>query len=220
MYGMDAREGASHLGDSLGMHFNQPEEQQIMNREIEDHHHHKRHAATRYDPDVYTRWEHEDRGHDHEDPHAWEHDDQEHDDQFWRHEAHIDSHDLEGHQHREAEQRYEHHSLPVHDRFGQRALEQDPMHHEFVHGTNYEMMRSHAAPVIEHNPHAFSIPEAKKPAAKKPEAAKKPAAGKKPADKEALAHRGDVMKLPAPVEPMTEKASKSKKGEAKPAEKR
>ena len=43
----------------------------------------------------------------------------------------------------------------MHDRYGHRTIEHDPYHHEFVHGTNYEIDPTKASPVVEHNPHAF-----------------------------------------------------------------
>ncbi len=61
------------------------------------------------------------------------------------------------------------------------AVEVDPLHREFVHGTNYEMSRSpHAMPVIEHNSHAYptynkesrTISDAQGDAKKIPEVAK------------------------------------------------
>ena len=45
--------------------------------------------------------------------------------------------------------------LPVHNRYGERVIEHDPYHQEYVHGTNYELIGAHSEPVIEHNPHAF-----------------------------------------------------------------
>ena len=68
------------------------------------------------------------------------------------------------------------HGLPVHDRYGERSIEHNPYQHEFVHGTNYELSMQRAAPVVEHNPHAFS--------AKATQAT----------------HKGDLRKSPAPKE--------------------
>ena len=53
------------------------------------------------------------------------------------------------------QQHHEVEGLPVHDRYGDRVLEHDPYHQEYVHGTNYELTPRHGEPVIEHNPHAF-----------------------------------------------------------------
>ena len=86
------------------------------------------------------------------------------------------------------------HGLPVHDRYGERTIEHDPYQHEFVHGTNCELGVQHAAPVIEHNPHAFA------------------AAEKKPT------HKGDLKKSPAPKEVFPKKDDTKKTTE--PAEKK
>ena len=138
-----AKEGASQLGTRLGMHFRQPEELQIREREVESAHRHSHHPLTRYEPDDFR-------------PH-----------------------------HKEGEtevQRLEaEHGLPVHDRYGHRAMEHDPFHQEYVHGTNYELKGVHrGAPVIEHNSHAFPTKGAK--------------AEQKPL------HKGDAKKIPAPKE--------------------
>ena len=128
---MLAKEGASHLVDTLGMHFSQPEELQLLDREVESAHRHRHHAMTRYEPDRFDLARHE-----------------------------LDRHDADLlHERRHV---VEEHGLPVHDRYGLRTVEHDPYHHEFVHGTNYEIDPRRASPVVEHNPHAFPT-EGKKP---------------------------------------------------------
>ena len=47
------------------------------------------------------------------------------------------------------------HGVNVHDEHGMPTVEADPLRHEFVHGTNYEIRSPHAMPGIEHNPHAY-----------------------------------------------------------------
>jgi hypothetical protein len=137
----EAREGAKHLKDMLGMHIIQPEEMQVMEREIESGHRHAHHPKTRYEPDHFS-------------PH------------------HMHRRDMM-HPHQETE------GLPVHDIYGQRVIEHDPYHQEFVHGTNYELIHPHSAPVIEHNSHAYPSPQEKR---------------------DLLSHKGDAKKIPAHVE--------------------
>lgn len=142
----EAREGAKHLKDMLGMHIIQPEEMQVMEREIESGHRHAHHPRTRYEPDHFS-------------PHRM------------RERKMMHGHgEVEG--------------LPVHDIYGQRAIEHDPFHQEFVHGTNYELINSHSEPVIEHNPHAY------------PSLAEK---------RGMLSHKSDAKKIPAPQEPAASK---------------
>ena len=68
--------------------------------------------------------------------------------------------------HRYIPEHYEHsqelHGLPVHDEYGERAIDHNPFHQDFVHGTNYELLRHHPDPVMEHNPHAFPATTASK----------------------------------------------------------
>lgn len=165
------------------MHFVKPESQQILDREAESAHRHRHHAVTRYEPDHY------------EDPDEDAYD-------YADKDGHFDQHNLDSHHHRDASQRatehhalgshHQMHGLPVHDKYGKRTIDYNPYQHEFVHGTNYELGIQRAAPVIEHNAHAFSetkhldihTPDLKKIAAPKEALPKKEAKKTAPAEAE------------------------------------
>jgi phospholipase C len=139
-----------------------------------------RHAASRYNPEHFS--DHRIERDLNDDPRNWDL------------ESHHDYHDGDDYRHQSRD-------LPVHDRFGERAMEHNPMHQEFVHGTNYEISRSHDSPVIEHNSHAYPTLDASDKT-KHPKAAK---ASVPKVDIAKLPTTMSLAKLPAPKIPATGK---------------
>ena len=167
------------------MHFVKPESQQILDREAESAHRHAHHALTRWEPD------------------HWEDPDEDYYD-YADKEGHQDESILDADYHRATGRHiggpaihHGTHGLPVHDRYGARTIEHNPYQHEFVHGTNYELTQQHSAPVVEHNPHAFSRQQPQP------------------------SHTADVKKIAAPKEVFPAKETTSaKKAEPAPADKK
>ena len=103
--------------------------------------------------------------------------------------------------------------LPVHNKYGERVIEHDPYHQEYVHGTNYELVGQHSEPVIEHNPHAFPSKADKRKTV--PHLSKHT-----PPPKEKVDPLPKVEKAPAPKKakkPAAEKPKAKAKGQPQPS---
>ena len=150
------------------MHFKQPDEMQVLQREQESLHRFGHHAVTRYEPETFNLHHHD------MDLHVYEHPDHQHVEEHVFETPDPSVEDVFIHEHHMP-------GLPVHDQYGKRTIEHNPLHRQFVYGTNYELTRQLSAPVIEHNIHAFTQkPKAAKETKEAPQ--KKESHGSKAAD--------------------------------------